>query len=202
MRATYKNFLIRNWEERDRTPASEVIRSVLSEYGLGWEPNGADRDVLQVEECYLATGGEFWVIEHLASTKDSSKITNLQASVRVACRRQGRLRSFSRDFSRQANIIEHQNQIVGTGAYYPIHRGEKAVEIRKMYLLPSARGFGLGKYLLQQLEIAIASRGFQQIWIETASVLAEAVKLYESNGYQPATGVETARCDRVYVKKL
>jgi GNAT superfamily N-acetyltransferase len=37
-----------------------------------------------------------------------------------------------------------------------------AVEIRKMYLLPSARGLGLGKYLLQQLEKAIASRGFQQ----------------------------------------
>jgi len=195
MTNTYKDFLIRNWEQSDRTPASEVIRSVLSEYGLGWEPNGADRDVLQVEECYLATGGEFWVIEHLTSTKDSSEITNLQAS-------EGRLRSFSRDFSRQANIIKHQNQIVGTAAYYPIHRGEKAVEIRKMYLLPSARGLGLGKYLLQQLEKAIASRGFQQIWIETASVLAEAVKLYESNGYQPATGVETARCDRVYVKNL
>jgi GNAT superfamily N-acetyltransferase len=233
MRATYKDFLIRNWEERDgfanakgdRTPASEVIRSVLSEYGLGWEPNGADRDVLQVEECYLAAGGEFWVIEHLASdthrlkpgatqTKstfvDSTQMPDFEAS-------EGRLRSFSQataldgfpglkhvacDFSRQANINEHQNQIVGTAAYYPIHRGEKAVEIRKMYLLPSARGLGLGKYLLQQLEKAIASRGFQQIWIETASVLAEAVKLYESNGYQPATGVETARCDRVYVKKL
>lgn len=48
----------------------------------------------------------------------------------------------------------------------------------------------------------IAYRGFQQIWIETASVLTEAVKLYESNGYQKATGVETARCDRVYVKSL
>jgi putative acetyltransferase len=53
MKNYYKNFLIRDWEEEDRTWASEVIRSVLSEYGLGWEPNGADRDVLQVEECYL-----------------------------------------------------------------------------------------------------------------------------------------------------
>ncbi|MEC4819795.1 MAG: GNAT family N-acetyltransferase [Scytonema sp. PMC 1069.18] len=156
---SYKNFLIRDWEERDRSSASEVIRSVLSEYGLDWEPEGADRDVLQVEECYLATGGEFWV-------------------------------------------IEYQNQVVGTGAYYPVKRGEKAVEIRKMYLLPSIRGLGLGKYLLQQLEAAIASRGFQEIWIETASVLVEAIKLYESNGYNKATGVETARCDRVYVKKL
>ena len=59
-----------------------------------------------------------------------------------------------------------------------------------------------GLYLLQRLKMAIASCSFQQIWIETASVLAEAVKLYESNGYQPATGVETTRCDRVYVKLL
>ncbi len=159
MRNHYRDFLIRNWEESDRTRAAEVISYVLSEYGLGWEPNGADRDVVQVEEYYLATGGEFWV-------------------------------------------IEHQSQLVGTGAYYPIHRGEKAVEIRKMYLLSSVRGLGLGKYLLQQLEAAIADRGFQQIWIETASVMVEAVKLYESNGYNLTTGVETTRCDRVYVKSL
>ncbi|MEA5554102.1 GNAT family N-acetyltransferase [Anabaena cylindrica UHCC 0172] len=159
MKQYYQDFLIRNWQESDRTVAAEVINSVLSEYGLGWEPNGADRDVLQIEECYLATGGEFWV-------------------------------------------IEHQHQIVGTAAYYPIHRGEKAVEIRKMYLLPSARGLGLGKYLLQELEKTILSRGFEQIWIETASVLKEAVKLYESNGYIPTTGVDTQRCDRIYVKYL
>jgi putative acetyltransferase len=60
----------------------------------------------------------------------------------------------------------------------------------------------LGKYLLQQLEKAIADRGFPEIWIETASVLKEAVQLYERNGYQPATGVETKRCDRVYVKLI
>lgn len=159
MRDYYRDFLIRNWEKGDRTSAAAVISYVLSEYGLGWEPDGADKDVLQVEASYLATGGEFWV-------------------------------------------IEHESQIVGTGAYYPIHRGKKAVEIRKMYLLPSVRGLGLGKYLLEQLELAIASRGFEEIWIETASVLVEAVKLYESQGYLAATGVETKRCDRVYVKFL
>ncbi|MBE9197626.1 MULTISPECIES: GNAT family N-acetyltransferase [unclassified Nodularia (in: cyanobacteria)] len=159
MKNYYQDFLIRNWEIGDRTRAASVVSYVLSEYGLGWEPKGADKDVLQIEEFYLETGGEFWV-------------------------------------------IEHQNQLVGTGAYYPIKRGRKAVEIRKMYLLSSVRGLGLGKYLLQQLEAAIANRGFQEIWIETASVLVEAVKLYESNGYQAATGVETPRCDRVYMKLL
>lgn len=71
-----------------------------------------------------------------------------------------------------------------------------------MYLLPAARGQGLGKFLLQKLEQAITARRFQQIWIETASVLVEAIKLYESSGYQPETGVETARCDRIYVKTV
>ena len=155
----FRDFLIRQWKPSDRHYAAEVIRSVLSEYGLGWEPDGADKDVLQIEDFYLDKGGNFWVIEYFG-------------------------------------------EVVGTGAYYPIERGKDAVEIRKMYLLPKARGFGLGKFLLQQLEAEISCHGFKQIWIETASVLHEAVKLYESNDYIPATGVETERCDRVYFKEL
>lgn len=159
VQSQYQDFTIRDWQVRDRISASEVIRSVLSDYGLPWESTGADRDVIEIEECYLATGGEFWV-------------------------------------------IEQHNTIVGTGAYYPTSRGKNAVEIRKMYLLPIARGKGLGRYLLQELENAIALRGFEQIWLETASVLAQAVKLYETSGYLPTQGVETPRCDRVYFKNL
>ncbi|MBD1894300.1 GNAT family N-acetyltransferase [Coleofasciculus sp. FACHB-129] len=157
MKAQYRDFVIRGWEKRDRIFAADVIHSVLTEYGLPWQPEEADRDVLEVEKFYQDSGGEFWV-------------------------------------------IEREGKVVGTGAYYPVKRGDRAVELRKMYLLPAVRGQGLGKYLLEQLENAIASRGFQEVWIETASVLKEAVKLYESSGYEPATGVETARCDRVYVK--
>jgi putative acetyltransferase len=157
MKINYKDFQIRPWEQCDREEAAEIIRESLAEYGLPWEPFGADRDVFQVEDYYTSVGGEFWV-------------------------------------------IEQQGKLVGTGAYYPVERGEKAVEIRKMYLLSAVRGKGLGRYLLQELEKAIAFHGFQEIWIETASVLKEAVQLYESSGYQPATGVETKRCDLVYFK--
>jgi putative acetyltransferase len=155
----YKDFFIRPWESRDRTVTADVIGTVLAEYGLGWEPEGADRDVLEVENYYLNTDGDFWV-------------------------------------------VEQDSNIVATAGYYPINRGVNAVEIRKMYLLPSVRGQGLGRFLLQQLETAITNRHYCQIWIETASVLTGAVKLYERNGYLPASGVETARCDRVYVKQL
>ena len=160
MNRQYGDYTIRSWQPEDRQAAADVIKSALAEYGLGWEPDGADRDVLLVEASYLDRGGEFWV-------------------------------------------IEDRGEIVGTSAYYPDpHRGENAVEIRKMYLCPTARGHGLGKYLLGELERSILAHGYNQIWIETASVLTAAVKLYEANGYQPATGIETPRCDLVYVKHL
>jgi putative acetyltransferase len=156
----YKDYTIRSWQPDDRQAAADVIKNALAEYGLGWEPDGADRDVLEVQEYYVDRGGEFWV-------------------------------------------VEYKGEIIGTSAYYPYpNRGENAVEIRKMYLSAKARGQGLGKYLLGELERSIIAHGYQEIWIETASVLAAAVKLYEANGYQPATGIETLRCDRVYVKNL
>lgn len=159
MNTPYQEFLIRNWQEKDRYSAAEVIKTVLSEYGLPWQPESADLDVIEIEKCYLEKNGEFWV-------------------------------------------IEHNNKIVGTAAYYPISRGNNAVEIRKMYLLPSVRRQGLGQFLLEQLERVIIEERFAEIWIETASILKEAVILYEKNGYLPASGVETKRCDLVYYKKV
>jgi putative acetyltransferase len=159
MNQRWQDFLIRDWQPGDRPIAAAIIKQVLEEYGLPWEPEGADAEVFQIEDYYWQKGGEFWVIE-------------------------------------QANCI------VGTAAYEPISRGTKAVEIRKMYLLPEARSKGLGQYLLWQLEQAIAAKGYQEIWLETVTVLKEAVQLYEKNDYQPASGVETERCDLVYVKHL
>jgi putative acetyltransferase len=159
MNKNYRGFLIRNWQEKDRYLGAEIIKTVLLEYGLPWQPESADLDVIEIEKCYLEKGGEFWV-------------------------------------------IEQDNKIVGTAAYYPISRGKNAVEIRKMYLLPAVRKQGLGQYLLEELERVIISKGYQEIWIETASILKEAVILYEKNGYLPASGVETKRCDLVYCKVI
>ncbi len=162
MRIRFRNFLIRDWVASDRTAAANVIKTVLAEYGLGWEVSCggcSDQDAVEVEKYYLEAGGEFWV-------------------------------------------VEQSGKIVGTGGYHPIERGKEAVEIRKMYLLPEARGYGLGRFLLAQLEQAAAANGFSQAWVETATALKEAVRLYEKNGYQPMSGVETERCDKVYSKDI
>lgn len=156
----YLDFVIRPWQVADRQAVAQVIGTILAEYGLSWEPEGADLDVLAVEQHYLEAGGEFWTVLNAAG------------------------------------------QVIGSAGYHPIDRGEAAVEMRKMYLLKAYRGLGLGRYVLGELEQAIRSRGFREIWIETAEVLVEAVGLYETSGYMLSSGVETPRCDRVYVKKL
>lgn len=162
MEQLFKDFLIRDWRVGDRTAAANVVKTVLAEYGLGWEVSCggcSDQDAVEVEKYYWETGGEFWV-------------------------------------------VEQAGKIVGTGGYHPIERGNNAVEIRKMYLSPIARGRGLGRFLLAQLEQAAAQKGFSEAWVETATALVEAVKLYEQNHYVPVMGVETERCDKAYRKSF
>ena len=62
----YHDFLIRDWTPADRDRASEIIGTVLAEFALEWEPQGADIDVIEVEQYYFLTGGQFWVIEQMA----------------------------------------------------------------------------------------------------------------------------------------
>jgi putative acetyltransferase len=59
----YHDFLIRDWTPADRDRAAQIIGEVLAEFHLDWEPQGADRDVMEIEASYLQTGGQFWVIE-------------------------------------------------------------------------------------------------------------------------------------------
>jgi len=178
---TFRDFTIRDWQPGDRAAAAKVVGDALQEFGLGWEPEGADADAVNVEMSYQA--GAFWV-------------------------------------------VEQAGQIVATAAFHPVERGRNAVEIRKMYIKPSARRQGLGRYLFAQLEAQIKAQGFEQIWIETATALTGASDFYESMGFRlpqasdlqggsaadlpnkgckscdPDSLIETERCDRIYIKQL
>jgi putative acetyltransferase len=98
-------------------------------------------------------------------------------------------------------VLEHADSLVGTGAYYA--RSSRIVELRKMYFIPSIRGLGLGRRLLESLEQDAYQRGYEEAWIETSTLLPKAIRLYEGAGYERVMeSPEVARCDRVYQKKL
>ena len=56
-------------------------------------------------------------------------------------------------------------------------------ETKRMWVAESARGLGLGRRLLAELESHAAEHGAQAVRLETNRALVEAISLYRSAGY-------------------
>src|SRR6266571_1995392 len=57
-------------------------------------------------------------------------------------------------------------------------------EIKRMYVVPEARGRGLGRRLLEELEAAARQLACESVRLDTAEPLVEAAALYASAGYR------------------
>lgn len=100
-----------------------------------------------------------------------------------------------------AVLEDVRGEIVGTMGLYP--KGEGVCELRKMYLKRAFRGQGWGKKMLEYLLVQAAALGFRRVELETASVLREAVGLYERYGFKPFVHAHLAcRCDAAYALDL
>ena len=62
---------------------------------------------------------------------------------------------------------------------------ETTGEIRRMYVVPQARGRGLSRRLLEALEEEARTLGYALVRLETGKLQAAAVGLYVSAGFQP-----------------
>ena len=70
----------------------------------------------------------------------------------------------------------------GCGAL-KFHPGAPA-EIKRMWVAPAARGLGLGRRLLAELEARAAAHGVRVLRLETNQTLTEAISLYRTAGYR------------------
>lgn len=97
--------------------------------------------------------------------------------------------------------VDPSGRIVACCGLTPMANG--ALELRKMYARREARGQGLGQRLLERALAFARGRGSPRVELETASVLKEAIALYEKSGFVPRPGkLDTCRCDRAYVLEL
>ena len=71
---------------------------------------------------------------------------------------------------------------IGCGAL-KFHR-DAPTELKRMWVSESARGLGIGRRLLAELETRAVAYGTRVVRLETNRSLAEAVNLYRSAGYQ------------------
>ena len=72
-------------------------------------------------------------------------------------------------------------QPVGCGALK--FHGERPAELKRMWIAPSARGLGLGRRLLEELERHARDAGVGVLRLETNRALSEAIALYRRSGY-------------------
>ncbi len=71
---------------------------------------------------------------------------------------------------------------VGCGALR--FHGAEPTELKRMWVAKSARGLGIGRRLLTELENLAAANGAGVVRLETNKTLTEAISLYRSSGYR------------------
>jgi N-acetylglutamate synthase-like GNAT family acetyltransferase len=98
-------------------------------------------------------------------------------------------------------LINESGNIVATVGLFNMEEG--VCELRKMYLLQSQRGKGYGKKILEYAIAKAKQLGYKKIILETASVLKEAIGLYEHYGFKKYSSEHlSGRCDKAYYLEL
>lgn len=85
-------------------------------------------------------------------------------------------------------VAETESKILGGGGIFPTEGlPEGTCELVKMYLLPEARGIGLGSSLIEKCLDKAHEFEFQQVYLETLDELHFALKVYAKFGFEYLT---------------
>jgi putative acetyltransferase len=79
-------------------------------------------------------------------------------------------------------IARLHQEPVGCGALRPLREG--IGEIKRMFVEPRARGRGIARKILRELEAIAERTGYNAVWLETGTLQPEAIALYETSGYK------------------
>lgn len=81
-------------------------------------------------------------------------------------------------------VAEKQGELLGGGGIFPSPGlPAETCELVKMYLLPHARGIGLGKKIILACIDFAKNSGYQNIYIESMPELKQALNTYEKFGF-------------------
>ncbi|MEK6783267.1 MAG: GNAT family N-acetyltransferase [Bacteroidota bacterium] len=108
------------------------------------------------------------------------------------------------DDSFRVIVAKEGEALAGCGCFRPM-KEKVVVEIKRMYVIPSFRGKGVGKMILRKLEQWATDEGFVQAKLETGINQPEAIAAYEKSGYaripnfDPYVNIEESICMMKYL---
>lgn len=78
------------------------------------------------------------------------------------------------------------DEIVGGCGIYPTKNLPRGYcELVKLYLLPAARNYGIGKMLMEKCFEFAKNNGYKKVYLESMPELNKAVTLYKKYGFKP-----------------
>ncbi len=99
-----------------------------------------------------------------------------------------------------------QGKVVGGCGIAPFNNSSQVCELRKLFLIPGARGLGIGKALTEQCLNDARSMGYQQCYLDTLSNMHKAISLYKRFGFRnlesSLDGSEHGGCDVWMINEL
>ena len=82
-------------------------------------------------------------------------------------------------------VAEEDGELLGGCGIYPTTGlPVNCAELVKFYLLPVARGKGIGRLLMGRSFISAVSSGYEQLYLESFPELGNAVNMYEKVGFK------------------
>ncbi|MDN3633429.1 GNAT family N-acetyltransferase [Neolewinella lacunae] len=174
---------IRPITSADNRAVAQVIRTVMPEFncvGEGFSIN--DPEVDDMAAHYNSPGATFFVLETGAAAGAPPRPPEWGELGRGA-------------------------EIVGCAGFAPLTGSDgKTCELRKMYLLPSARGQGGGKMLMTACLEGARQAGYTQIYLETVTAMETAQQVYLRSGFRyiegPLGATGHSGCDRFMIRDL
>jgi GNAT superfamily N-acetyltransferase len=79
-------------------------------------------------------------------------------------------------------IARLRDRPIGCGALK--FHAEAPAEVKRMWIAPAARGLGLGRRILREIERHACEAGVAVLRLETNRALSEAMALYQRSGYR------------------
>ncbi|EJL66670.1 GNAT family N-acetyltransferase [Flavobacterium sp. CF136] len=102
------------------------------------------------------------------------------------------------EFNANVLIVYLDEKPVACGCFKKYN--EKSVELKRMFVLPEARGLGLAQLVIKELEAEAKNQGFEVLILETLYKQTEAINLYQKTGfkiienYEPYVGLLNSVC--------
>jgi len=170
-------YVIRPIQKADNAQVAQIIRTVMTEFDcVGEGFSIEDPEVDDMHGNYQGDRQEFYVVEAF-----SDQLSEVHSA-----------------FAKTIVLVAGYAQLTG--------EGESICELRKMYGLPSSRGKGLGKKLMEKILSSAKADGFKQMYLETASSMKEAAGLYKRFGFEYIEGslghTGHGGCDDFMLKEL